>query len=848
MKITKFEIHGFKPLLHGGIAGIKLDVVSDTMCILGNNGSGKSKMMFEMHPFPATSSDYISGGFKELHFVHGACSYVTRSEFNGKSINHSFIRNGDEELNQSGTSGVQNELCETILGLNDAVKALLKGNVRLSKMLVTERKKFLMSCYPSDLTFVLDHHKRLSSAVRGVKANVKMLRERQAGLESEAIPEEAYELMCQRLDHLTSYKTSLGELIALYRHELEHTVSLPTYDPSAPEINIAKLQQEIRALCVDASTHQRKVKTYDPDGVQSIAHEKEMRVREITTEQNSVSDEIVELVAEINRFEQLSKEMADDQLIKQRDRIGVLKDNIAKLIVDDKMPSVSADIAKALNITKLHELIMSVVNSESPMISSLEYSKMEGRLGETVNAKNDLYREQQILRHNIGQNKKDLEGFSNTFRKECDLKCPAREQSDRHRASMEKSLKDNLVAYDKVTEEHDRVDSELSRISAIVKGNAELHRAFRDIKQMVDGFIPVLDFEDLEKAFIDNPLAVYNQILAIQTNSISKNDRIAHQQELEREEQMLSSLEASRKEKQDMLDEFSGDKIDRVSRLKQHHAELKLGKEMALSSFNKYNDLLQDVSKLGEMEGYVTQTLEVFFTNGKVEWLSNVLNKLEEIKKTLEKDIIDINTTIKSQAAIRIRIEQEVLPNLKAHEKDLERLETLAWSLSPVDGLPHVYMVRFMNEVIKHANISIRKVWNYGMSVATLKETARMDYLFKVNIFSNSTLKDIAILSTAQSEMVDAAMVLGLYRVMGIGAQLPLKLDEVDSGMTPHHRTKLMGLISEIANSDKFGQLFIINHHASLFTGLPQAQICVLNGDGIVVPDGANKDVEIIRG
>lgn len=61
--------------------------------ILGTNGSGKSSIIKELSPLPASSSDFIKGGYKEITIEMGGDTYVLRNSFGDKEV-HTFEMNG----------------------------------------------------------------------------------------------------------------------------------------------------------------------------------------------------------------------------------------------------------------------------------------------------------------------------------------------------------------------------------------------------------------------------------------------------------------------------------------------------------------------------------------------------------------------------------------------------------------------------------------------------------------------------------------------------------------------------------------------------------------------------------
>jgi DNA repair exonuclease SbcCD ATPase subunit len=222
-----------------------------------------------------------------------------------------------------------------------------------------------------------------------------------------------------------------------------------------------------------------------------------------------------------------------------------------------------------------------------------------------------------------------------------------------------------------------------------------------------------------------------------------------------------------------------------------------------------------------------------------------MISDLDKYRRAADEKQSEIRATVRNQESIRIRLDQEITPNIEKLEKELKKLQNVESALSPNTGLPHVYMVRFINSVIEIANTYIRLVWNYDMEIMPLKESNKLDFNFPVRLNKNSKVKDISICSKGQKEIVDLCWTLGLYLQMGLGDFLPLKLDEPDGALSEAHRTKLLTLLSNLLRQGNIKQLFLINHNASLFTSFAHSQIVCLNPDGIVVPHKYNESVII---
>ena len=59
MKYIRLFLKGFKPLLYGGTHQLELTDMSQIVILSGENGKGKSSVLRELSPYPATRTDYV---------------------------------------------------------------------------------------------------------------------------------------------------------------------------------------------------------------------------------------------------------------------------------------------------------------------------------------------------------------------------------------------------------------------------------------------------------------------------------------------------------------------------------------------------------------------------------------------------------------------------------------------------------------------------------------------------------------------------------------------------------------------------------------------------------------------
>ena len=66
MRYLSFSIYHFKPLLHQHTEQLNISELPKIVIVQGENGSGKSSLLRELSPLPATKTDYLKDCYKRL--------------------------------------------------------------------------------------------------------------------------------------------------------------------------------------------------------------------------------------------------------------------------------------------------------------------------------------------------------------------------------------------------------------------------------------------------------------------------------------------------------------------------------------------------------------------------------------------------------------------------------------------------------------------------------------------------------------------------------------------------------------------------------------------------------------
>jgi DNA repair exonuclease SbcCD ATPase subunit len=243
MRIHAITLQGFKPLLHRQVQLLQMTFPTPATAILGINGSGKSSVLRELTPLPATKTDYLEGK-KELTVEHEGKMYRLVSDFK-KPKAHSFWE-GDTDLNPSGTATVQEELVRQVFGYTPLIGKLTSFKYPICDLGKVERRDLLFNTHPNDLDFLTKDYRLVTAQLRVMSNNIKMLTSRQVELEQLLLKPDVYRQLQHDERVLGQVETVLSQVMVVLRSHREQLQADPRYQDYPSEYQtIAEIQDRL---------------------------------------------------------------------------------------------------------------------------------------------------------------------------------------------------------------------------------------------------------------------------------------------------------------------------------------------------------------------------------------------------------------------------------------------------------------------------------------------------------------------------------------------------------------------------------------------------------------------------
>ena len=194
MKITYLKLENFINI-KAGMKKTKIEIdlsksKNSLVLLCGPNGSGKTSLLSELHPFANSGNMDVRGetnliidgkdGYKEIHIKDGNDVYIIKHHYlfskKTKSVK-SFISKNNVELNPNGNVKSFKETVSEHLGIDHELLKLMRlgSNVTsLINMKSTNRKNFATKLF-SDIEVYNGFYKKVSEEYRNIRAVMKSI-------------------------------------------------------------------------------------------------------------------------------------------------------------------------------------------------------------------------------------------------------------------------------------------------------------------------------------------------------------------------------------------------------------------------------------------------------------------------------------------------------------------------------------------------------------------------------------------------------------------------------------------------------------------------------------------------
>ena len=857
----RIVLDGFIPFSHAGIKHVEIDFEKPCIAIIGPNGVGKSSLLREMDPYPGTRTDYAKDGKIVKTFAHNGSIYELSSDFSNSTAPHSFKKD-DMELNPSGTTDVQRDLVEEHFGMTGMINDLMSGNIHICAMQKAQRKQLFSSLYPSDLSFILEYYKKVCSQIRAFGNQIKLLQGREGSLLSSLIEESERNRLTEWKNGAQALITRIDQINLLLGNEirsLESNEVLKKFNESTDCKSVIdrcnQLVNRFRTILVSQRRLDIIGEDVSPVALQGRYIEFNKEVQFLDKKKEDISSSLNSIRDELNKFIRLKNTPPSDKKDELSNELKLIQEEMTKLKEDPNWQNVPPVQQSKLEIVEsLLPELSNMVSVIHPYVGHLltgdEIQKLNNE-NDTLTFSCSSYMSEKVgIEGQLNQLKSRREMMTqNSYPKDCDRVCGLRATLEASVRDIDLQIKELTARRDKLAEclevcnrnldENKKKLQEIAPVIPIMKRLMEIlsENYLTDLALDGEGFVKCLNdhCSEIPNRIVKglNASKVYYRYKELFDRSESITNTLAMMKSNESINLSLNVINDIIHDKQSQLDSgiLKLDDIDRKCQILKEHC-LKIGE-------------LKDARRL--FDELVSSTQD--FLNGqiiksRIEFDKQIISESTEIRNTLSERLREIEFTLGDQKRILDVLDTEIRPTMSDLRQQKIKWEAVEQGLSPTKGLPCIYLVRFINRLIKKANRFIKEIWYCDMELAYLDEKDNLDFTLGLILNKSSTVKDISLCSNGQKAIIDLAMTLALCEERGFLDQYCLRCDEIDAALTDEHRAKLVGMISRLLDEEFIKQLMLVNHFA-IQTGINQCESVCLSTEGILVPGEINEHAVI---
>lgn len=841
MKYIRLFLKGYKPLLYGGTKQLELNDMTQIVILSGENGKGKSSVLRELSPYPATRSDYEKNGLKVIEIQHKNDYYVLTSDFS-KTGAHSFVRN-NEELNISGTTDVQEDLVQQYFeGFTPLVERLTSGQCKFSQLGRPERGKIIMATYPSPMLFILEKYKNLMSKIRACNNQLKLMHERKLKLKESFIDDSKLENYNNLRAIMNEALTALDQDILIMSQYIQPILDMPNYkyDFAYTIEDVLNRCEELREKFNKVTSCMKDVNVDIPDyapKLQVILQLIDAKIEAAKKEIESYTTRGTDIVEEIERYNTYLKTDREQVIKECESMIETQKSIIKEFTIEDDTPIVDIEEAEQMRecSSKIQEHLQFLRSLNVELWSEDEFITKEREL-------KSLEADMRTTSIQISRLDSDLQKMhyrlnrytTHPAAEGCVLRCRLRESMDQIIESIKIEIETTTASKKKLVDEF----NSFKIVSDKLKNDLEVRSPARPI---IDRFERLThnktwgDFICSNGSFISaansNISEIWNRYIRIIKKSEASDKVRKAKDMLVILETKLTGLKTDHQPAKKVISETLIKREAELKKITEKKTELslKLGSEIQQKEFyTVYYELYESIETLEERWSKLREHLEL---KAIVSFVQDEISRMKETKIQISERLREFDTIAREQENLRTRLNDEIEPIIKELNEQLRKWKAVEKVLSPTKGIPNERIVKYINAIFLRANAFIKQVWNYDMELEYLKENEECDYTFKVIINGDGIVKDINTCSKGQKEIIDLAIILAICKYRKYSTVFPIKLDEMSSGLSPEHSTKLFEYLGELFHQSNILQAFIVNHDPVITSSYTDASYAVLSED-----------------
>lgn len=828
MRIESLELIGFTRMPLSNIRRFVITPTERIQLILGTNGSGKSSLVDQLTPLPASRDDFSKeGGSKTILITHRGSRYKLVSRFVPGS-KHSFEKDG-KELNPGETGSVQKDLVRQEFGITQETHDLATNRERFHAMAPTRRREWFTRLSDTSYDYALVVFGKLKSKHRDIVGGLRTNKERLVKEMGKVISREEEDILRKEVHTLHE---RLSELQAL-RAPIRRPVAACESDHQQAIEDLNRLSSQLlrmRGVMLESGKFESK------EHLDLLIDDDRHEVTRLEALINSAVADHTKLSEQVA----ILKRTGAEGVASLQAKIHTARDQQQEILRRRKLQLEGFDPALASaaleSVFEMLQATFAIIpqNDENQFssLASQEDAKLLQALGQKL-------MDQQVELNKLNAAKAHMEAHKSNGAHDCP-KCGHRwinGYSDEKYADLQKVIHTQIAGMETTKLETVVVEKRIQEFNEY----RTLYMDYLRCTKNWPALQPFWDYLNEGQTVKNSPRAALHALETLRTDL-----QFEHQaQEIERQIQGYRELIAQAEKLGDANLTDSQTKLDHLTVVVE---DLTYKLSMTKRRLHEHLQYRKQLEEFWQIHAKILETREAAtqFANEAIEMMR--LTAIQDCIRTLQTSL-----ALKTEALNAVSLQKGLIAQLERNiAEDIVREEAaqrLVKELSPTDGLIAEGLLGFIRNFTRQMNDLIQKIWAYPLQVkdcGIAKEgIAELDYKFPMVVGNASNVvPDIKFGSSGMREIVDLSFQVVAAKYLGLG-DCPLFLDEFGASLDEEHRHAATMTIKTLMDTLQFSQLYMVSHYESGYGSFTNAEACVIDARNITVPSVYNRHVEM---
>lgn len=780
MRIVYLKLVNYARFPLSDIEVFEKDFTSKLFLLSGQNGSGKSSLLYELSPLPTDKTYFTNKGYKEIRIEHNNHLYTLISDHTSSS-EYRFLMDS-EELNMSNNVTTQKELVYRHFKINSTIHDILTGKEVFTNMSLLSRKKLFNSITHINIDSILNSYIQLKEELKNNETILKS-QTSQYQLENSKLLDPA---------HIEQIKSTINSTKEYIDYLLSIRTELHKYIVSEQEP-----YQEHKSLLTKFNTVTSKYYSYIT--CYPYKHLPEYKIKyesALKTTDYLLSKEysnLEELDTQLKLLD-IAKSVSINEL---EESISTITNNIFKLT-----PTLSIYTDTHIHLLPIQQAVYKIESTLPELVRSIPANKLvsgkreisQSSYEELLNTKNTLLTNLAKVTAEEISITKQLQSQSNS------ITCPS--CSTTWVPKTVSTLKDELVIIDKDRQE---IENNIKTVTSSIDEHSSYLRLLKQYHELRNSTPElVLLWDSIGEYIYTDPKHILSMLSKVKEDILTIDKIQSYNKELI---QLTDKLKAIHSLKSTTYQSV----LDKKLEVEDTIYELSMRKDSLSETISTINRIVTMYSKIESLVGTIERSRTDIHNYNLSVVVKSIVSVIDSELSKYKVLLIEKEKELHQYTTIQYTLDQ-YKKTIDDTTSNIKVLTAILDELSPKNGLIAKSVSSFLNLIINGVNSTILSIWDYKMTLVPIDvDSDTLNYRFKVEVEDKLTISDISLVSRGMQEVINLSFKLVLYRLLQL-PNYPLYLDELSSNMDSEHTRNTVNLVQQLITSDKFSQVFLITH------------------------------------